>query len=153
MSKSQVQEFNDCIAEDYDSLRFSRPYFQQIDRIELDHVLGEVKPGVSVLEIGLGTGRFTARLVEKTSSVTAVDISAEMLKPLKKNVLSTRLTSHNLSVEDLTTLLNFGEFDTVVCMRVISHLENPIPALTIIGKAVKPGGNVVFDFWNLYSFI
>ena len=153
MSKSQVQKFYDCIAEDYDSLRFSRPYFQQIDRFERDYVLGKVKPGVSVLEIGPGTGRFTARLVEKTSSVTAVDISAEMLKQLKKNVPSTRLTSHHLSIEDLTILSNFGEFDTVVCMRVLPHLENPIPALTLIGKAVKPGGNVVFDFWNLYSFI
>ena len=153
MSKSQVQEFYDCIAEDYDSLRFSRPYFQQIDRFERDNVLEKVKPGVSVLEIGPGTGRFTAKLVEKASSVTAVDISEEMLKQLKKNVPSTRLTSHHLSVEDLTTLSNFGEFDTAVCMRVLPHLENPIPALTIIGKAVKPGGNVVFDFWNLYSFM
>ena len=37
-------------------------------------------------------------------------------------------------------------------MHVLSHLEHPIPALEIMGQAVKGGGNVVFDFWNIYSF-
>ena len=154
MTDQQVQEFYDSIAEDYDTLRFSKPYFQRIDRFERAYVLGKVRSGASVLEIGPGTGRFTAQLVQKASSVTAIDVSAKMLEQLRQKVPSVRLTTHHLGIEDAATLSNSGEFDTVVCMHVLSHLEHPIPALKIMGEAVKGGGNVVFDLMepSLFSW-
>jgi len=153
MGKNHVQQFYDNIAKSYDAQRFAKPYYQKIDRLERAFVLDKVRPGASVLEVGAGTGRFTAHLVEKASSVIAVDISPKMLEQLKQKVCSSCLTVHHLSVDDLATLVSYGDFDTVVCMRVLPHLEDPVPALTIISKAVKYGGNVVFDLWNLYSFI
>ena len=43
--------------------------------------------------------------------------------------------------------------DTVICMRVLPHLDDSKSALTKMCNAVKVVGNVVFDLWNIYSFI
>ena len=51
---------------------------KMLDRIE-------VKPDWTVLDIGCGPGTLTIPLAQKTKSVTALDISSEMLKNLKFN--------------------------------------------------------------------
>lgn len=153
MSDKQVQEFYDEIAHVYDNKRFAKTYHRQIDRLERVFILEKVRPGTSVLEIGPGTGRFTTHLVEKASAVTAVDISDKMLNQLQAKVSNTRLTVHNLDVHNLSALMDHSKFDTVICMRVLPHLEDPEAVLTLMSKAIKPDGNVVFDLWNPYSFI
>jgi SAM-dependent methyltransferase len=153
MVGEQVEGFYDGIAEIYDAQRFARPYCRQVDRLERAYVLGKVGLGTSVLEIGPGTGRFTAHLVGKVARVTAVDVSGRMLEQLRDRVSSARLAVQQLSVYDLDVLAGYGSFDTVICMRVLPHLENPAIALRLLSRAVKPGGNAVFDLWNPYSFI
>lgn len=153
MSNGQVQEFYDSIAATYDAKRFAKPYYQQIDKLEQTFVLDKVSAGATVLEIGPGTGRFTARLVEKAATVTAIDISEQMLSQLRTKIPSSHLKAYHLSVHELNLLADYGRFDTVICMRVLPHLETPVPALTAMSQAVKPSGNIVFDLWNPYSFI
>ena len=46
---------------------------------ELDDILGELRNGSHILELGCGTGRLTRQLVRQGLSVTGVDNSAEML--------------------------------------------------------------------------
>lgn len=153
MAVERVAGFYDDIAGTYDAQRFAKPYYRHVDRLERAYVSEKVNPGTSVLEIGPGTGRFTAHLMEKASRVTAVDISGHMLEQLREKVSSTRLAVHRLSVYDLDTLADYGSFDTAICMRVLPHLENPASALRLLSRAVKPGGNIVFDLWNPYSFV
>ena len=153
MSEQQVQGFYDALAGDYDAQRFARPYYRHIDRLERAFVLEQVAPGASVLEVGPGTGRFTVHLLAVASSVTAVDISAAMLEHLEQRVTSTRLATVRLSVSDLSFLPGYGGFDTAIAMRLLPHLEDPVAALTTMTGAIKPGGNVVFDLWNPYSFV
>jgi len=45
----------------------------------------EVKPEWTVLDIGCGPGTLTVPLAKKVKSITALDISSEMLKFLKIN--------------------------------------------------------------------
>ncbi len=49
----------------------------------LDHI--EVKPEWTVLDIGCGPGTLSIPLAQKAKSITALDISTEMLKNLKRN--------------------------------------------------------------------
>jgi 2-polyprenyl-3-methyl-5-hydroxy-6-metoxy-1,4-benzoquinol methylase len=91
--------------------------------------------------------------VEVASSVTAVDISARMLEQLQQRVTSTRLTAVCMNVSDLSILAGYGGFDTAIAMRLLPHLEDPVAVLTTMAGAIKPGGNVVFDLWNPYSFV
>jgi|WetSurMetagenome_2_1015567.scaffolds.fasta_scaffold91073_3 SAM-dependent methyltransferase len=82
-----------------------------------------------VLEIGAGTGLFTAYLVKDAEHVTALDPSADMLYYLLRNVpVLTRLETIQLKIEDFLlpsqgydfilashALFNVMEIDQVLC--------------------------------------
>jgi ubiquinone/menaquinone biosynthesis C-methylase UbiE len=53
----------------------------------------EIRPGWTVLDIGCGPGTLAIPLAKKAGSVTALDISSEMLKRLKSNADSSGLSN------------------------------------------------------------
>ena len=120
---------------------------------ELAFVLKHVQPGSKVLEIGAGPGFFTRELVKRADSVLATDISPDMVAALQANIAAENLTATPVDVYNLDELPGYGEFDTVVCMRVLCHVDDPMPALAQLRGAIHSGGNVVFDLLNAYSFI
>jgi len=153
MIENQVKDYYDQISKQYDEHRFSRAYYRKVAEVENEFVLSKVHENDSVLEIGPGTGRFTAQAVHKASQVAAIDISQGMLDQLHLKVPAQNLSTQCLSIYELTTLPGYGNFDTVICMRVLPHLENPLLALELMSGAVKPKGNLVCDFWNLNSYV
>lgn len=153
MSSQQVQQFYDELAGNYDAQRFAKPYHRQIDRLERTYVLDRVAPGASILEVGAGTGRFTVHLVEKARAVTVADVSAGMIERLRGRIRSPVLTTHCVDINRLDELAGYGSYDSVVCMRVLPHLADPVSSLAMLAGAVRPGGNVLFDLWNLVSFV
>jgi len=153
MIENQVKDYYNKISKQYDEHRFSRAYYRRIAEIESEFVLSKVRGGGSVLEIGPGTGRFSAQMVHKASHVTAIDISQNMLDQLHLKVPAQNLSTQCLSIYELATLPGYGDFDAVICMRVLPHLENPLLALELMSGAVNPKGDVVFDFWNLNSYV
>lgn len=153
MIDKQVEDYYERVAHQYDRQRFTRAYYHKVADNEVRHVLGKVREGSSVLEIGPGTGRFTVELVKKASHVTAIDVSESMLDQLRKRVVEQNLSTGIMNVYELASLPDYGKFDMVVCMRVLPHLEDPLHALKLIGQATKPGGTIIFDLWNENSFI
>jgi SAM-dependent methyltransferase len=80
---------------------------------ELEEVIDQFEPGMSVLELGCGTGRLCARVMEVACDVTGVDESPAMLACLPKHVRGVQA-----NVEDL----DLGRtFDAVL---LASHLIN-----------------------------
>lgn len=153
MTEERVGEFYDRVSNSYDRQRFSRSYYRNVAETEQRFVLGKIRPGACVLEIGPGTGRFTSLMVEKAGHVTAIDISQGMLDQVRGKVAAKNLTMQRLSIFDIEQLAEYGQFDTIVCMRVLPHLEDPQAALKLMSAAVIAGGNLLFDFWNLNSFV
>jgi 2-polyprenyl-3-methyl-5-hydroxy-6-metoxy-1,4-benzoquinol methylase len=52
----------------------------------------------------------------------------------------------------VTDLEGYGSFDVAVSMRVLEHLEDAVVGLKALAGAVHPGGIVLFDFWNRWSY-
>jgi SAM-dependent methyltransferase len=80
----------------------------------------EVKPEWSVLDIGCGPGTLTIPLAKKVKSITALDISSEMLKFLKINADKSGLNNINYLVSSWQDALagdKIGEHDVVVASR------------------------------------
>ena len=80
----------------------------------------EVKPEWSVFDIGCGPGTLTIPLAKKAKSVTALDISSEMLKFLKINADKSGLNNINYLVSSWQDALagdKIGEHDVVVASR------------------------------------
>jgi 2-polyprenyl-3-methyl-5-hydroxy-6-metoxy-1,4-benzoquinol methylase len=93
------------------------------------------------LEIGCGTGKNTAWLVDKANSITAVDLSEEMLAKAKEKVGSAKV---NYRQADITTEWAFakGPYDLVTFSLVLEHIDNLDHIFSQTAKQLRPGGYV-----------
>jgi len=85
--------------------------------------------GKTVLEIGCGIGRFTSWLASEAKSVTAVDMTAEMIRQAPKlsnvtyvlgDIATMRVKPHDLAFDVWTLMHIFDDFN--VCMQKIAAL-------------------------------
>jgi SAM-dependent methyltransferase len=121
----------------------------------------EIKPGWSVLDIGCGPGTLAIPLAKKAQSVTALDISVEMLKHLKANAASTELQNIryiNSSWQDAFDGKLVGSHDVVVASRSLMSGDIGAAASYIINVARQaayltfPVVHLPFD-WEVYKAI
>ena len=107
-----------------------------------------LRSGMSVLELGCGTGYFTRELARSGADIVAVDVSAELLEIAQadcpaKNV---RYEIQNASVLSYPGTV----FDSVVGSSVLHHLEVK-RALGEIYRVLKPGGKIYFTEPNMLN--
>jgi 2-polyprenyl-3-methyl-5-hydroxy-6-metoxy-1,4-benzoquinol methylase len=146
-----VRAFYDTLAPHYDAVRFATPYARVIDRLERSFIREHVHPG-SVLELGAGTGRLTTTLAALAPRVTVVDESEPMLAALRARLQDSRhVRAQHMNMFRVEELPEFGRFDTVVCFRMLPHVEDTARALSLIRRALRPGGRAIFDLWNSRS--
>jgi glycosyltransferase involved in cell wall biosynthesis len=102
--------------------------------------------GNRVLEVGCGVGNFTHYLRQR-EYVLATDNNAEYLGMLRTS------TEHldNVEVEDINweepdfDALRAHEFDTIICLNVLEHIENDRGALAAFAAILRPGGQLVLQ--------
>lgn len=90
-----------------------------LNRIELDST-------DTVLDIGCGNGVITIPLAQKTTKVTAMDISSKMLEILMKNAKNSgfnNINTVNRRIEDLTEE-DVGKHDVVVASRSLNGVSD-----------------------------
>jgi glycosyltransferase involved in cell wall biosynthesis len=97
--------------------------------------------GNDVLEIGAGMGNLTQQILPR-HSYTVADIDSLHLDYLKNRFTGNKrvtVKQANLeSEEDFHSML--GQFDTVVCLNVIEHVEKDSLALKNIFSSLRSGG-------------
>lgn len=103
----------------------------------------------SVLDLGIGTGMLSIKLIEKGCSVTGVDFSLEMLKLAKDNAPEVTLIKHDLN-KGLPELNQ--TFDAIASTYAFHHfdLEKKVAIIHQAMKYLEPGhklyiGDVSFD--------
>ena len=115
-------------------------------RHEIVAALG-LKPGMSVADIGAGTGLFTRLIAEKvgpTGKVYAVDISAEFLAHIAADAHKHgRKQVFTVKGNQDTTNLPEKSLDLVFLSDVYHHLERPEKMLASLRNALKAGGMLV----------
>lgn len=88
----------------------------------VDALLGDVS-GLSVLDLGCGTGRHTIRLAARGAKVTAIDFSEGMLQRAREKTpgFAVKFIQH-----DLATPLPLPDqsFDRVLCGLVLDHVAD-----------------------------
>ncbi len=106
--------------------------------------LGDLR-GKSVLEIGCGTGTTTLAFAAAGATVTALDISSEMVDVMRDRVtragFADRVTGLHSSVEHLT--VEPASFDLVYGHSVLHHLDLSAAAPRI-SAALRPSGRAAF---------
>jgi len=110
-----------------------------------------VKPGMTVADIGAGTGLFTmlfADAVKPTGKVVAVDISPAFVEYIQSTAKKRRVKNVSAVVANGTDVgLPDASVDLAYLSDVYHHFEHPAETLASIRKALKPGGRmVVIDY-------
>ena len=107
----------------------------------------EVKPGMSVADIGAGSGLFTrlfAKAVQPGGRVYAVDISQDFLDWVMES-------SKKQGLDNVVPVLDTGgdsrlaedSIDLAYVCDTYHHFENPGEMLASIRRALRPGGRLV----------
>jgi SAM-dependent methyltransferase len=99
-----------------------------------------IKPEWSVLDIGCGTGALAIPAAKKAQSVTAVDISTQMLKILtvdmEKNHL-TNLRPMHLNWDNVTIGVDIHPHDVVIMSRSLGRTMNLHESLMKVNQAAS----------------
>lgn len=106
-----------------------------------------LRPGMSVADVGAGTGLYTldlARAVGPAGTVYAVDIIPHFLRHIEKKAARAGLKNIRL-VQAGAGALNLppASADLVFTCDVYHHLERPAATLAAIRAALRPGGTLV----------
>jgi len=100
--------------------------------------------GRSVLEIGAGIGNLTVHLVPR-DRYRATDINPDYLDYLANFAVGKPYLEvgelHAESAPGFAPLA--GTFDTVVCLNVLEHLDEPVAVLQNFRTALAPGGRAI----------
>ncbi len=121
-----------------------RRWFQPADKL-IER--SGIKPGMTVLDLGCGSGAFTffvARAVGEHGKVYAVDMQPAMLKQLKRklakhqnpgvgNIEVKRAVAYALPFAD-------GSIDLVYTVTVLPEIPDRSRALREVSRVLKPGG-------------
>lgn len=104
----------------------------------------DLKPGMSVADIGCGIGLVTpvlARLVGPTGTVVGLDADRDQLAIARRDATAQGLTWVRFVEGNIYALeLPRASFDLVYARSLLSHLQQPALALREMSALVKPGG-------------
>jgi ubiquinone/menaquinone biosynthesis C-methylase UbiE len=120
-----------------------------VRRVELFVALAALGPGRTALELGCGTGLFTARVAACGASVQGIDLSPDLLAAARARtagLANVRLTCGNAE----QTPYAAGTFDAVYGSSVLHHLDLD-RALAEMARVLKPGGLLAFAEPNIVN--
>ena len=101
------------------------------------------REGVSVLDLGCGTGKLAGRMLEAGHPVTAVDFSSNMLAAAAHNAPGATFLQAEL--EEVPEKLGDGKFDCIVAAYALHHLpdEGKYALLAALKDHLKPEGVII----------
>ena len=94
--------------------------------------------------------RFARRTLARAGAqVTAIDLAPSMVETARLHALDSGLTI-DYRVEDAERLLNTqaGKYDVVTCMEMLEHVPDPAASIAVLGKLVRPGGDLFVSTIN-----
>ncbi len=120
-------------------------YHAMIDDLEVE-IVERFGRGKSVLECGCGTGLLLERFAAFASDAQGIDLSPGMLSLATARGLNVR--------EGSVTSLPYGDssFDVTCSFKVLAHVEDIGTAMSEMARVTKPGGVILAEFYNPWSF-
>jgi len=106
-----------------------------------------LKPGMTVAEVGAGTGYVALRMAKRVSPggrVYANDLQPEMLGLLRENAAKAGITNvQTVQGSETDPKLPDGQIDLIILVDVYHEFSQPQKMLQGIRRALKPDGRLV----------
>ena len=125
---------------------FDRPWGAHAFDVERDTLLDALRPleGRRLLDVGCGTGRFTAAFEAAGAHVTGIDRDPGMLALANERTRSARLLvgdAHQLPLDD-------DSFDVAVATTLLEFASDPDGVLDELTRVVRAGGRIAVAALN-----
>jgi 2-polyprenyl-3-methyl-5-hydroxy-6-metoxy-1,4-benzoquinol methylase len=122
----------------------------QIELIEpAQERLVSIEPGMTILDVACGAGRFTRRMAERGAHVVAFDFSERFIERAKQRTPAevTNIEYHVADATDEQQLLAFGakRFDGAVATMALMDITDIGPLFRGLAQLLKPDGWFVFS--------
>ncbi|AEW97269.1 MULTISPECIES: class I SAM-dependent methyltransferase [Streptomycetaceae] len=109
------------------------------------YLIGRLRPGMDLLDVGCGPGTITADLAALVApgTVTAVDEAAGVLEDAAAFAAERGVSNIRYATADVHAL-DFPDdsFDVVHAHQVLQHVADPVRALREMRRVCRPGGIV-----------
>jgi ubiquinone/menaquinone biosynthesis C-methylase UbiE len=109
------------------------------------YLLEQLRPGMSLLDVGCGPGTITADLADRVAPgrVTAVEVTEDALAIGREEIARRGVTNVDFVVADVHDLrLPDDTYDVVHAHQVLQHVADPVQALRELKRVAVPGGLV-----------
>lgn len=148
-SEGEVKDFFNDLAPKWEE--FSKNYYDESIKEKLIE-MNIINSSMSVVDLGSGDGYISREVSKIAKKVVAVDISAEMLKELRKKALEGGITNIETVESDGLAVPVKDKFADVVCANMyLHHIEEPELAIREMHRITKPGGRVFLADYNEHS--
>jgi len=104
----------------------------------------KIKDGERILDIGCGTGRLTFEIAKKnpSGSVTGIDITENMIKKAKENLVLTGLKNVTFFNEDILKYTPKKKFDAIFSNSALHWIPDSKALFKKISKCLLPNGRI-----------
>ncbi len=151
INKEEIQKFSNLADEWWDVKGKFKP-LHMFNPVRIEYISEKIKSkfnltgklnkpfeGLNILDIGCGGGLISEPMARLGAHVTGIDASNKNIK-----VASTHAKKNDLRIEYINTspekLKRKGEFDIVLNLEIVEHVENLNLYLESCHKLVKKGG-------------
>lgn len=111
----------------------------------LKRALGGDLKGLKILDVGCGGGIVCEPLARMGAKVTGIDAGAENIEAAKVHAAESGLA---IDYRCTTAEDHKGQYDAVLALEIIEHVDDPALFVESVVKLCKPDGIIVFSTLN-----
>jgi SAM-dependent methyltransferase len=116
------------------------------------HIPFSETKGKRVLEIGLGYGTVSQRLVESGADYTGLDIAQGPVSMVNQRLIQNKLPGAAVQGSILEPQLPAASFDYVIAIGCLHHTGDLKFAIKQCHHLLRPGGQLIFMVYYAYSY-
>lgn len=135
-----------------DSLRRFDDWYLDFYPYLFDHIAFDKVPGRNVLEIGLGYGTVSGRLIEAGANYHGLDIAEGPVAMARHRAELLGKTANIQTGSALAIPFADGTFDDVVTIGCLHHTGDLARAFSEVARVTRPGGSASIMVYSAVSY-